>query len=249
VAASGIAFASTSEEEVQVPSNAQMVQCQNRGKIAAILVKDGANVIAGQPLLKLEPEDANTQSDFDLYNNSFQRQKLTTARLIAELFCFDKFIPSGMVFKEQELANFVKDQQSLFDSKVQSLCLETSKDVDDDLRDLYKQMSEHGTITDVMARRLQEIPTFLVGGSQAQPPEGRYSAQSFIDHAKQAVQDIEAAKYHVADLYAQVQPFKEALEKTIIRAPIAGKIIVLKPHIGAVIFKGDNVMGIVPQDK
>lgn len=68
-------------------------------------------------------------------------------------------------------------------------------------------------------------------------------------YAKEVMDELKEAQQEVADLQEQLLASKDVLERTVITAPLSGKVTGLNVHtIGGVIAAGADIMDIVPSD-
>lgn len=121
---------------VKIDANRKTVQHLEGGVIREILVKEGQEVVKGQPLLTVE--DAEVRSNLTILRDQFNAQTAKVARLEAE-----RTLAKSISFPREltrsadpKVREWLRDEQALFQIKTKSL--------DDELTILRNQIGEAG---------------------------------------------------------------------------------------------------------
>lgn len=263
--------------EVVFQSKRQAVQHLEGGIVKEILVKDGDQVKAGQPLIVLE--DDQVKPIVDMLEGQAAAEAATMIRLEAEkndrpTVSFPKGIP----------ANIVQTETKLFQAKREAFLkqLEVLKSQIEQTREMIKGAQEQliaknreiaalkeqlesnqtllkdGYVTKTMVLQLEQLLAEKVG--EREQINGNIAANTQrlaeyeqrilaakTDRIQQAANEIKISAMKRLELEERVRPSRNMLERQIIRAPVAGKVVGLKVStIGGVVVPREPLMEIAP---
>lgn len=263
--------------EVVFQSKRQAVQHLEGGIVKEILVKDGDQVKAGQPLIVLE--DDQVKPIVDMLEGQAAAEAATMIRLEAEkndrpTVSFPKGIP----------ANIIQTESRLFQAKREAFTkqIEVLKSQIEQTREMIKGAQEQliakkreiaalkeqlesnqtllkdGYVTKTMVLQLEQLLAEKVG--EREQINGNIAANTQrlaeyehrilaakTDRIQQAANEIKVSAMKRLELEERVRPSRNMLERQIIRAPVAGKVVGLKvATIGGVVVPREPLMEIAP---
>jgi membrane fusion protein, adhesin transport system len=255
------------------------VQHLGGGKIKEILVKDGDFVKAGQVLLRLNPE--NSQSQMDQSNIPIKSLPAKIARLEAIIDGvepdFSRVLNLDAVNNEKRQYRQTKRSLNLQQAILNNQSRQTKAELEE-LRELEKaERKQLSYLQEEMVMReklfkkgLNAKPLYLslqrnlseIEGELAQiPPRKRklrekikeisnQILQNSSNTKQQALDELEVAKEYLAQSQEVVKRDRNSLYSLEIKAPVEGFIHGLTKHtIGGVITSGSTILEIVPQNR
>lgn len=244
--------------EVVFQSKRQAVQHLEGGIVKEILVKDGDQVKAGQPLIVLE--DDQVKPIVDMLEGQAAAEMATMIRLEAEkndrpTVSFPKGIP----------ANIIQTEAKLFQAKREAFMkqLEVLKSQIEQTREMIKGSQEQliakkreiaalkeqlesnqtllkdGYVTKTMVLQLEQMLAEKVGEREQINANIAANTQRLAeyehrilaaktDRIQQAANEIKVSAMKRLELEERVRPSRNMLERQIIRAPVPGKVVGLK---------------------
>lgn len=255
----------------------QAIQHLEGGIVKEILVKDGDQVKAGQPLLVLE--DDQVKPIVDMLEGQAAAEIATMIRLEAE-----KNDRSTVSFPKGIPANILQTETKLFMAKREAFLkqLEVLKSQIEQTREMIKGAQEQliakkreiaslkeqlesnqtllkdGYVTKTMVLQLEQLLAEKVGereqinGTIAANTQRLAEYEQRILAAKteriqQAANEIKISAMKRLELEERVRPSRNMLERQVIRAPVAGKVVGLKVStIGGVVVPREPLMEIAP---
>jgi adhesin transport system membrane fusion protein len=270
--------------EAKPASQVKEVQHLEGGIVAAILVREGAKVEAGQPLVELE----TTRSGADLYELQIRMANLTIEAIRHQAEASGKKslqIPEALLARHP---NSVQRTQNLFKTRGKRYEAETTSQRElitqrrQEVREIMarlgntrislKLLNEQVAISnellkDKLTNRYNHIELLRDAQQMTsqidEDKEGLMGAQAAFNEAKSRLEQIEIAfredarnsfgktQREADELSERLKKFQDSLERTVLRAPVAG--LVKSIHIttiGGVVKPGDTVIDIVPgEDK
>lgn len=263
--------------EVIFQSKRQAVQHLEGGIIKQILVKDGEQVKAGQPLVVLE--DDQVKPIVDMLEGQAAAEAATMIRLEAEKndlpsVTFPKGIPAAVVQTETKLFNA---RREAFLSMIQVLKtqIEQTREIvkgaqeqllskEKEIASLKEQLEANrtllkdGYVTKTIVLQLEQLLAEKTGEREqisANIASNRQRLAEFeqrilsakTERIQQAVNEMKIAGMKRLELEERARPSRNMLERQIIRAPVAGKVVGLKVStIGGVVVPREPLMEIAP---
>lgn len=220
-----------------VPSGkVQVIQSLEGGIVAAVHVREGAIVEAGQPLIDIDPTRARSS-----YNEVEQRRRAllaSTARLRAEAagrpLAFPPEIAGDTALIRYETDTWRVRRQAV-EQNVAGL--RASIALMEREAAITAPMSERGLVPEVDVLRLRR--QINEARMQISTAENRYRAD--------AATELSKAESELAQVSEVAAGRRDAVERTVLRAPVRGTVKnVQVTTIGGVIQPGADVLEIVP---
>jgi HlyD family type I secretion membrane fusion protein len=278
----------TAPGEVRVESNRKTIRAPREGgRIKEILVREGQQVRAGQPMLLFNEVEA--RAAYDVLQNQYDSLAAQAARFQAEATgrTTPEF-PSDLMgrMSDARVAGLVRDQQFLFTTRAQlygsemavltqrldqlqtqiegdqarvESVDEQAKLTDEEMagfQTLYDQgfapkplilryrrtladlAGQKGSLTADIAKLKQQI-----GETKMQMAGQRDTRQS------QAAEGLRDSQAKIADTLPRLAAAREALDNTVVRAPVAGYVFSLTQFTpGGVTAGGEVLMDVVPSN-
>lgn len=263
--------------EVVFQSKRQAVQHLEGGIVKEILVKDGDQVKAGQPLIVLENDQV--KPIVDMLQGQASAEAATMIRLEAEKndlpsVSFPKGIPANIAHTETKLFNA---KRAAFLSQIEVLktqieqTREMIKGAQDQLISKKKEISslkeqlvsnqtllKDGYVTKTMVLQLEQqvaskdgeleqISANLASNKQRLAELDQRILSAKADRIQQAVNELKLTSMKRLELEERARPSRDMLDRQIIRAPVAGKVVGLKVStIGGLVAPREPLMEIAP---
>lgn len=226
----------TGQAQIVPSGKVQLVQSLEGGIIAALNVKEGQVVEAGEPLAVIDPTRAESS-----FNEVEQRRRAllaTAARLRAEASGRTLIFPAEIA-TDNDLISYESETYNLRRQAVQQATGALADSIALMRRELSitEPMSERGLVPEVEVLRLRR----QINDAQMQMIErgNRYRADAGTELSK-----IEAELAQVSEV---ATGRRDAVERTVLRAPMRGTVKnVQVTTIGGVVQPGAAVMEIVP---
>lgn len=271
--------------KISLTTQNQSVQHIDGGLVDTLLVRDGDQVAAGQPLLTLNTEELEIRRDqlrAQLFDADARFARLEAERTEqAELLFSDATRAAAL---EGGWSRMLETQQQLFESRRQTTesdqeamkqrIAQTDKQMqaaeqqieslkqriasmNEDLRGVRKlakkQLAPKAKVREV-ERTIAELEAQVVAHHSdiarlmdvQSESAFRLSASrtQFISQVVSEQQQVQAMRI---ELQSNMQSIKERIERSIVRAPLSGKVKgLILTTIGAVVQPGDTLMEIVP---
>ena len=244
--------------EVVFQNKRQAVQHQEGGVIKQILVKDGEDVKAGQPLIVLE--DDQLKPIVDMYNGQAIAETASIYRLEAEKndlssLTFPKGIPAHIVQTETKLFNAKREaylkQIDMVKSQIEQ-SREIIKGAREQLASKHKEVAslkeqleanqtllKEGYVTKTVVLDLERILAEKQGEREQISASIATNLQRLseleqrilsikADRVQQAANEIKLSALKRIELEERVRPSRALMARGIIRAPVTGKVVGLK---------------------
>jgi adhesin transport system membrane fusion protein len=232
----------------------QVVQTLEGGIVTAILVREGAIVREGEPLMRID--DTNFASQLGEVRERRGAMAARVARLEAEVQGRDKpTFPDDLL---DMVPAAVEAERSLFEARIRKLTQETDvlQQQETRLTDTLEILSKELEITRKLhAQRVVPEIEMLRLERQAIDMRGQLAetksriATVQATFRAQAEEDLAKSRSDLAVLEESIKSARDKVRRTELRSPVNG--IVNKVYvttIGAVVQPGANVMDIVPLD-
>jgi len=263
--------------EVIFQSKRQAVQHLEGGIVKQILVKDGEQVKAGQPLVVLE--DDQVKPIVDMLEGQAAAEAATLIRLEAEKndlpsVSFPKGIPVTAAQTETKLFNAKREaflsMIQVFKTQIEQT-RETIKGAQEqqvskkkEIVSLREQLTANqtllkdGYVTKTMVLQLEQqvaakegeleqINANIAANRQRLAEIEQRILSAKTERIQQAVNEMKVTGMKRLELEERVRPSRNMLERQIIRAPVAGKVVGLKVStIGGVVAPREPLMEIAP---
>lgn len=263
--------------EVVFQSKRQAVQHLEGGIVKEILVKDGDQVKAGQPLIVLEGDQV--KPIVDMLQGQAAAEAATMIRLDAEkndlpAVSFPKGIPASIAQTEMRLFN-AKREAFLSQIGVLKTQIEQTREMIKGAQDqlvskkreitsLKEQLASNqtllkdGYVTKTMVLQLEQqvaakdgeleqISSNIGANKQRLAELEQRILAAKTDRIQQAVNELKIAGMKRLELEERARPSRDMLERQIIRAPVAGKVVGLKvATIGGLVVPREPLMEIAP---
>jgi HlyD family type I secretion membrane fusion protein len=244
--------------EVIFQGKRQAVQHLEGGIIKKILVKDGEDVKAGQPLVILE--DDQVKPIVDMLEGQAAAETATILRLDAEkndlpMVSFPKGIPAAIVQTEIRLFN-ARREAFLSQIEVLRTQIEQTREIikgsleqlaskKQEINSIKEQLEANqsllkdGYVTKTMVLELQrhlaekngereQISASIASNKQRLAEFEQRILSLKTERIQQAANDIKTTAMKRLELEERVRPNRNILERQIIRAPVTGKVVGLK---------------------
>ena len=241
---------------VKVDLNRKVVQHQEGGIVRQILVRDGARVKQGEPLIVIE--DVRVDAAFDLLRTQLDAERARVARLTAEAAR-----PAELKFPADILARAQNPKTAESLEREKALYLARRRQLEDQLRELGTQVEETRREAAALGEQIAAEQRALgfqkeelaaneqLSKTRQRESELKLRQQSAVNAYRQSATDeLKDATARSFDLEERLRPTRDASERQRIVAPIAGEVVGLRVNTaGAVIGPRDVLMEIVPEDK
>ncbi len=244
--------------EIVFQSKRQAVQHLEGGIVNKILVKDGDQVKAGQPLIMLE--DDQVKPVVDMLEGQAAAENATMIRLEAEKndspsVAFPKGIPANIAQTETKLFNakrevfvnqvavlktqieqtneMIKGAQEQLISKQREIAslkeqLEANRTL---LKDGYVTKTMVLELERNLAQKqgeLEQITTNIASNKQRLAEFDQRILVARTERIQQAANELKITAMKRLELMEKVRPSRNQLERQVIRAPVSGKVVGLK---------------------
>jgi multidrug efflux pump subunit AcrA (membrane-fusion protein) len=259
----------TAQGEVRVESNKKTIRHKDTGTIRQLLVQEGQHVRAGQPMVIYN--DVEPRAATDVLQNQYDSLLVQAARLSAEAtgrstLEFPAELTSRM--SDPRVAGMIRDQQYLFTTRQQLYESQTSvlnqrmdqiKLTQDEMAG-YQELYDKGFAPKPLILKYQRSIADLAGrkGSllsdiarlNQQKGETRMQMAATRDQREsQAAEQLRDTQAKIADTAPRLTATREALDGTVVRAPVDGYVFNLTQFtVGGVTGSGEVLMEIVPAD-
>jgi HlyD family type I secretion membrane fusion protein len=263
--------------EIVFQNKRQAVQHLEGGIVKKILVKDGDQVKAGQPLIVLE--DDQVKPIVDMLEGQAAAETATMIRLEAEKnelpsVSFPKGIPVAIVQTEQKLfaakhEAFLKQievlktqieqtremikgaQEQLLSKKKEVASLKEQLESNQTLlKDGYVTKTIVLQLEQILAEKTgeqEQIKANLASNKQRLAEVEQRILAARTERIQQAANELKVTGMKRLELEERVRPSRNMLERQIIRAPVAGKVVGLKiATIGGLVIPREPLMEIAP---
>jgi len=266
-----------SQGEVVFQSKRQPVQHLEGGIVKQILVKDGDQVKAGQPLIVLEGDQV--KPIVDMLQGQAAAEAATMIRLEAEkndlsTVSFSKRTPASIAQTETKLFNAKREaflsQIGVFKTQIEQT-REMIKGAQDQLISKKREISslkeqlasnqtllKDGYVTKTMVLQLEQqvaakegereqISSNIGANKQRLAELEQRILAAKTERIQQAVNELKVTGMKRLELEERVRPSRDMLERQIIRAPVAGKVVGLRvATIGGLVVPREPLMEIAP---
>jgi len=220
-----------------IPSGrTQVVQSQDGGTVAAILVQEGERVRKGQLLVRLDEVRLKAAVDESVAQVAAQRAKM--ARIEAELFNRPLSFPPEVASHPE----FAVNQRQLYQRRREALqtniaSLTTMLNLAQQELTMNEPLLESGDVSRSEVLRLQRGVADLRGQIAAQRN----------DYLRELQTDYTATEEELATSEQQLTQRRSALAGVELRSPVDGVVVNIRVStIGGVLGPGDEVLQVVP---
>lgn len=222
----------TSGEGKVIPSSeVQVIQNLEGGIIQKIFVKEGEIVKKGQTLMQID--NTRFMSSYAEAEKKMDSLQLEIIRINAEISQSPPIFPDTL---KKDYPNLVKDQQSLYDSKIRELTqLMKSLELAQKELDMTRPLLKNGSVSEVEVIRLDRTVNEIRGS---------------IDKFKSEELDkLNKARGELSSLTEANKADKDRLTRTTVKSPVYGIIKQIKTTtIGGVVQPGNDIIEVVPLD-
>jgi adhesin transport system membrane fusion protein len=221
----------TGEGKVIPSSEIQVIQNLEGGIIQNIFVKEGQIVKKGQVLMQID--NTRFMSSYAEAEKKMDSLQLEIVRINAEINQEKPVFPEEL---QKSYPNLVKDQQSLYDSKMRELTqLIKSLELAQKELDMTRPLLKNGSVSEVEVIRLDRTVNEIKGS---------------IDKFKSEELDkLNKARGELSSLTEANKADKDRLTRTTVRSPVYGIIKQIKTTtIGGVVQPGNDIIEVVPLD-
>lgn len=222
----------TSGEGKVIPSSeVQVIQNLEGGIIQNIFVKEGEIVKKGQTLMQID--NTRFMSSYAEAEKKMDSLQLEIIRINAEISQTTPIFPDAL---KKDYPNLVKDQQSLYDSKMRELTqLMKSLELAQKELDMTRPLLKNGSVSEVEVIRLDRTVNEIRGS---------------IDKFKSEELDkLNKARGELSSLTEANKADKDRLTRTTVKSPVYGIIKQIKTTtIGGVVQPGNDIIEVVPLD-
>lgn len=271
---------------VMVKGNRKTVQHLEGGIVREILVADGEQVTAGEPLIRLD--DTQFSAELGILRGQWFTARAVESRLIAERDDLESVqFPEDMDIEDTRAEEAKRNEVQIFTARrnarlgeqevleqrieqlqrqiegLNALILskkELSTSYTSEIEDLAALLSE-GYVEKTRLVELQrslsrtqgEIADHRATIAQGEVKIGETRLEMLQRNKEfktEVVDRLAEAQAQVFDLRERVTAIQDKVERTVIRAPVAGIVLGLKTHtIGGVIQGGTPLLDIVPENE
>jgi HlyD family type I secretion membrane fusion protein len=272
---------------IVVESSRKAIQHFDGGTVSKVLVHEGDQVVAGQPLVIMD--DTTAKATVDMLQGDLDASLALQARLIAERDKRDHItFPDELVNRSDKpkVAEVMAGQQRTFVARREAIesqtniLLQRNAQTDEEIKGLQGQIKaenqqlafikeEQTGVEALLKKGLETKPHLLALQRQAADIQGtRAQNEAAIARAHQSagennlkivdltvsIVNDSAQKLHdeevkISDAREKLRSAQEVLDRTVLRAPVSGKIVNLKLFTpGGVVPPKDTVMEIVPDN-
>lgn len=268
-----------------VSGNRKQVQHLEGGIVREIFVREGATVAKGDPIVELDPTQADAslgQLQSRLAYAVARETRLKAERAGDPVIQFPEWLESrrsdpsiGDILRAEEAAlraarAVVVDQTGIWESRVRQL-EEESNGLRDEIQSTNDQLSIISQeIADqrFLVERGLGIRRILLGlerqateirGRRARARSGIARNEQAIGESRLRIAELVKARMteidnelgqlssEIGGLHERITAARDIQARTIIRAPVSGKVVNLQAHtIGGVVRAGDMLMEVVP---
>lgn len=221
----------TGEGKVIPSSEIQIIQNLEGGIIQNIFVKEGDIVKKGQTLMQID--NTRFMSSYGEAEKKIDALQLEIIRINAEISQTTPDFPEDL---KKNYPNLVKDQQSLYESRMRELVqLTKSLELAQKELDMTRPLLKNGSVSEVEVIRLDRTVNDIKGN---------------IDKFKSDELDkLNKARGELSALIEANKADKDRLTRTTVRSPVYGIIKQIKTTtIGGVVQPGSDIIEVVPLD-
>ncbi|KTD50903.1 HlyD family type I secretion periplasmic adaptor subunit [Legionella quateirensis] len=221
----------TGEGKVIPSSEIQVIQNLEGGIIQKIFVKEGEIVKKDQILMQID--NTRFMSSYAEAEKKIDSLKLEIIRINAEISQTQPVFPEDL---KKNYPNLVKDQQSLYESRMRELVqLQKSLELAQKELDMTRPLLKNGSVSEVEVIRLDRTVNEIKGN---------------IDKFKSDELDkLNKARGDLSALIEANKADKDRLTRTTVRSPVYGIIKQIKTTtIGGVVQPGSDIIEVVPLD-
>ena len=221
----------TGEGKVIPSSEIQVIQNLEGGIIQKIFVKEGEIVKKDQILMQID--NTRFMSSYAEAEKKIDALKLEIIRINAEISQTQPVFPEDL---KKNYPNLVKDQQSLYESRMRELVqLTKSLELAQKELDMTRPLLKNGSVSEVEVIRLDRTVNEIKGN---------------IDKFKSDELDkLNKARGDLSALIEANKADKDRLTRTTVRSPVYGIIKQIKTTtIGGVVQPGSDIIEVVPLD-
>ncbi len=232
----------------------QVVQTLEGGIVGAILVREGAIVREGEPLMRID--DTGFASQLGEVRERRGAMAARVARLEAEVQGRDKpSFPNDLL---QAVPQSVAAEQNVFDARMRKMVQETDVLQQQETRltetleilgkelDITRRLHQQKVIPEIEMLRLERQASEMRG--QLAETKSRIATIKTTFRA-QAEEDLAKSRGDLSVLDETIKSAQDKVRRTELRSPVNGIVNKLNiTTVGAVVQPGANVMDIVPLD-
>jgi HlyD family type I secretion membrane fusion protein len=262
--------------QLKVELNRKTVQHQEGGIVREILVRDGQQVRAGEPLVVIG--DLRSNAELGVLQDRLQAELARQARAAAESALEPRFIPP------HEAAEHAAREQALFRARRRTLDEQVAS-LQAQIRDGQAQASalesqiaaneasarlsvEEIEINDKLARqgfvnrtrmlalergaadyrsRIAEAQSDLAAARQRAGELQARIAQARNQYQSQAADELKDASARVRELEERLRPSRDQVERQLVRSPVDGEVMAMRVSaVGEVIGPREPILDVVP---
>jgi HlyD family type I secretion membrane fusion protein len=262
--------------QIKVELNRKTVQHQEGGIVREILVRDGQQVRAGEPLVVVG--DLRSNAEFSMLQDRLQAELLRKARAAAEAALEPRFVPPPAAGEHaaREQALFVARRRTLDeqiaalqaqirDGNAQASALqgqiaanEASTRLSVEEIEINEKLARQGFVnrTRMLAlergaadyrSRMAEAQSDLAAARQRAGELQARVAQARNQYQSQAADELKDASARVRELEERLRPSRDQVERQLVRSPVDGEVMAMRVSaVGEVIGPREAILDVVP---
>jgi HlyD family type I secretion membrane fusion protein len=262
--------------QIKVELNRKTVQHQEGGIVREILVRDGQQVRAGEPLVVVG--DLRSNAEFSMLQDRLQAELVRKARAAAEAALAPRFTPPHDAGEHaaREQALFVARRRTLDeqvaslqaqirDAQAQATALggqiaanEASARLSVEEIEINEKLARQGFVnrTRMLAlergaadyrSRIAEAQSDLAAARQRAGELQARIAQARNQYQSQAADEVKDASARVRELEERLRPSRDQVERQLVRSPVDGEVMAMRVSaVGEVIGPREAILDVVP---
>ncbi|HET7362363.1 MAG TPA: HlyD family type I secretion periplasmic adaptor subunit [Burkholderiales bacterium] len=262
--------------QIKVELNRKTVQHQEGGIVREILVRDGQQVRAGDPLVVVG--DLRSSAEFSMLQDRLQAELVRKARAAAEAALAPRFTPphGAGEHASREQALFAARRRTL-DEQVASLqaqirdghaqasalegqiaANEASARLSVEEIEINEKLARQGFVnrTRMLAlergaadyrSRIAEAQSDLAAARQRSGELQARIAQARNQYQSQAADELKDASARIRELEERLRPSRDQVERQLVRSPVDGEVMAMRVSaVGEAIGPREPILDVVP---
>jgi multidrug efflux pump subunit AcrA (membrane-fusion protein) len=234
-----LAGAVVAPAQVKVDLNRKTVQHQEGGIVRELLVRDGQEVRAGEPLVVIG--DLRGETELNLLQDQVREERVRMARAGAEAALAERFA----VPQEEQSATAASDyavrESALFTARRRTL--------NEQIEALESQSGEAQAQATALQSQIEageESEKLAVARQRAADLRERI-AQTRNQYRQQAADELKQSTAKLRELEERLQPSIDQVERQIVRSPVDGEVMEMRVSgVGEVIAPREPLLDVVP---
>jgi HlyD family type I secretion membrane fusion protein len=262
--------------QLKVELNRKTVQHQEGGIVREILVRDGQNVRAGEPLVVIG--DLRSNAELGVLQDRLQAELARQARASAEAALEPRFIPpheaGEHAAREQALfaarrrtlnEQVASLQAQIRDGQAQAIALESQIAANESSArlsveeiEINEKLARQGFVNRTRMLALERGAADYrsrIAGAQSDWAAARQRAgelqariaQARNQYQSQAADELKDASARVRELEERLRPSLDQVERQLVRSPVEGEVMAMRVSaVGEVIGPREAILDVVP---